>query len=64
MQRFREADKNNDGVLVAEEVVNFPWIKKSFTTMDTNGDGRVTLGEYFRVARAFGAAHREDRDPP
>jgi hypothetical protein len=45
--RFRAADKNNDGGLSRTEARagGFDGIEKNFTAMDANRDGKVTLEE-------------------
>jgi hypothetical protein len=42
---FKTIDTQNHGYVLASDVNN-PWLKENFSKCDTNGDGKVTKGEY------------------
>jgi Ca2+-binding EF-hand superfamily protein len=50
--QFRFADENGDGYLSPEEVRGrFPGIAREFARADGDGDGRISLREFFQVRR-------------
>ena len=58
-ERFKAADKNNDGALSREEAKagGIAYIERNFDAMDTNKDGKVTVDE----RRAFAKARRAEK---
>ncbi|HDP89589.1 MAG TPA: hypothetical protein ENN42_06485 [Thioalkalivibrio sp.] len=43
---FEELDRNADGYISAEEAAARPDLAKKWDKADTDGDGRLTIGEY------------------
>lgn len=43
---LKQADKNNDGYISRTEADASPALSKQFTTLDANGDGKLSAQEY------------------
>lgn len=60
--RFRQWDRNGDGVLVLDEVP--PPMRKFFNGKDADGNGKVTLQEHLGRGRNLPANNRKPQDTP
>lgn len=52
-QRFRQADRNDDGQLNRAECRSLPWLNRNFVSFDLDGNGGLTLEELWTVQRAL-----------
>jgi Ca2+-binding EF-hand superfamily protein len=64
--KFKKADTDGDGALNKAELTKagpnaFPTINKSFDTMDTNKDGKVTVAERDAFVDAQKSAKKADK---
>jgi hypothetical protein len=57
VERFKAADKDNDGSLTREEANAMPRVAKNFDAIDADKSGTVTLKEI----HAYMKAHRQER---
>jgi len=53
LKEFKAADRNADGYLTPDEVDGrFPFIAANFPSVDTDGDGRISPGELWKLRRS------------
>lgn len=59
-ERFRQADKDGNGMLSSEEAKAFPNLEKHFDKIDSNQDGQISKDEMraFKKARKQARKHR------
>jgi hypothetical protein len=61
-EEFRAADSNGDGFLTRGEAQSrMPFVHRIFDRIDADGDGRISLAEYWRVKRLQAETYQSRR---